>query len=46
MQPSAPYANEGRRGGVDIPDPDRRKVYDHLAAHYAEFDEEPPDYQP
>ncbi len=35
----------GARGGVDIPDSDRRKVYDHLAAHYREFDEEPPDYK-
>jgi hypothetical protein len=35
----------GARGGVDIPERDRRKVYDHLAAHYAEFDEEPPDYK-
>ena len=35
----------GARGGVDIPDSDRRKVYDHLAAHYAEFDEEPPEYK-
>ena len=34
----------GARGGVDIPDADRRRVYDHLAQHYAEFDEEPPDY--
>lgn len=34
----------GARGGVDIPDADRRKVYDHLAEHYGEFDEEPPAY--
>jgi hypothetical protein len=34
----------GARGGVDIPQSDLRKVYDHLAEHYAEFDEEPPDY--
>ncbi len=34
----------GARGGVDIPEPDRRKVYDHLVAHYGEFDEEPPPY--
>jgi hypothetical protein len=33
----------GARGGVDIPDGDRRAVYDHLAAHYHEFDEEPPE---
>ena len=35
----------GARGGVDIPDRDRRKAYDHLAAHYREFGEEPPDYK-
>ncbi len=34
----------GGRGGVDIPDGDLRKVYDHLAAHYAQFEEEPPDF--
>lgn len=33
----------GARGGVDIPDSDRRKVYEHLAEHYREFDEEPPE---
>jgi hypothetical protein len=32
----------GGRGGVDLPAADRRAVYDHLARHYAEFDEEPP----
>ena len=35
----------GARGGADIPDSDLRKVYDHLSAHYAEFDEEPPEYK-
>jgi HK97 family phage prohead protease len=35
----------GARGGVDIPDADRRGVYDHLAEHYADFDEEPPPYR-
>ncbi|HSM38106.1 MAG TPA: hypothetical protein VK838_02150 [Candidatus Limnocylindrales bacterium] len=34
----------GARSGVDIPDSDRRKVYDHLAEHYREFDEDPPEY--
>jgi hypothetical protein len=33
----------GARGGVDIPDADRRSVYDHLAGHYHEFGEEPPE---
>jgi hypothetical protein len=32
----------GARGGVGIPDADRREVYEHLAAHYREFGEEPP----
>jgi hypothetical protein len=34
----------GARGGVDIPDIDRRRAWEHLAAHYAEFDEEPPEF--
>ena len=33
----------GSRGGVDIPAIDRAAVYEHLAAHYREFDEEPPE---
>lgn len=41
---SAMTVVNGARGGVDIPEGDRRKVYDHLARHYEEFDEEPPDY--
>ena len=35
----------GARGGVDIPEKDRRAVYDHLAKHYADFGKEPPDYK-
>ncbi len=35
----------GARGGVDIPEADRRAVYDHLAKHYAEFNKTPPDYK-
>jgi len=35
----------GARGGVDIPDNDRRAVYNHLAKHYREFDEEPPEFR-
>lgn len=35
----------GGRGGVQIPDRDRKGVYEHLAAHYAEFGEEPPPYE-
>jgi signal peptide peptidase SppA len=34
----------GSRGGADIPSGDRKAVYDHLAAHYKEFDKEPPEY--
>lgn len=34
----------GGRGGVDIPESDRREVYNHLSAHYKEFDKEPPEY--
>lgn len=34
----------GSRGGTSIPAGDRKGVYDHLAAHYKEFDKEPPDY--
>jgi len=33
----------GARGGVDIPDSDFDKVYNHLARHYREFDKEPPE---
>lgn len=32
----------GGRGGVDLPDDEIGDVYDHLARHYEEFDEEPP----
>lgn len=35
----------GARGGVNIPDADRRGVYDHLARHYREFDKEPPGFK-
>ncbi|MBE8539431.1 HK97 family phage prohead protease [Geoglobus acetivorans] len=35
----------GARGGIDIPSEDRKKVYDHLAAHYKEFGNEPPEFR-
>lgn len=35
----------GARGGVNIPDGDRRGVYNHLARHYAQYDKEPPDFR-
>ncbi len=34
----------GGRGGVGIPEADKRRAYDHLAAHYRQFGEEPPAY--
>lgn len=33
----------GGRGGVDLPDDEIEDVYEHLAAHYEEFDEQPPE---
>ena len=53
-EPSAPYQVVwrgvaqcmsimfGGRGGVDMPDADRRAVYDHLASHYEDFGKTPP----
>jgi HK97 family phage prohead protease len=35
----------GARGGVDIPDSDRRGVYRHLNRHYGDFDEEAPEFK-
>ena len=35
----------GARGGVDIPEADKRKVYNHLAKHYREFEKEPPSFE-
>ena len=35
----------GARGGVDIPEGDRRAVYEHLAGHYREFGREPPEFR-
>ena len=33
----------GARGGVDIPDADRKGVYNHLVGHYKQFDKEAPE---
>lgn len=35
----------GARGGVQIPDEDRRAVYNHLARHYEDFGKEPPEFE-
>lgn len=35
----------GGRGGADIPQADRRRVYGHLAAHYREFEKEAPEFR-
>ena len=35
----------GARGGVNIPDKDRRGVYNHLAKHYKQFDKQPPSFE-
>lgn len=35
----------GARGGVDIPETDRKAVYDHLAKHYEQFGETPPEFR-
>jgi len=42
---SAMAALLGSRGGVDIPEEDRQKVYNHLAKHYKEFDKTAPDFK-
>jgi hypothetical protein len=41
---SAMQVLAGARGGVDIPEADRKDVYRHLAKHYEEFDKQPPEY--
>ncbi len=35
----------GARGGVDIPENDKRGVYSHLKKHYDQFDKEAPEYR-
>lgn len=35
----------GARGGVAIPDSDRRAVYAHLSGHLKQFDETPPEFR-
>ncbi|MFW6173840.1 MAG: HK97 family phage prohead protease [Elusimicrobiota bacterium] len=42
---SAMAALLGARGGVDIPDKDKKEVYNHLKKHYKQFDEKAPDFK-
>lgn len=35
----------GAKGGVNIPEDDRKAVYNHLAKHYEQFDKEVPEYR-
>lgn len=35
----------GGRGGLDIPDDDRRPAYNHLAKHYRQYEKEPPEFR-
>ena len=35
----------GGKGGVDIPEKDRKDVYNHLAKHYKQFDREAPEFK-
>ena len=35
----------GARGGVKIPETDKKGVYNHLVKHYAQFDKEPPEFR-
>ena len=34
----------GAKGGIELPETDRKAVYDHLAKHYEEFKKTAPDY--
>lgn len=42
---AAMAALNSARGGVDIPDNERRNVYNFLASYYRRFDEDPPELQ-
>ena len=42
---SAMQVLAGARGGVDLPESDRKSVYLHLAEHYREFGKEPSPFE-
>lgn len=35
----------GARGGIDVPEGDRKAIYNHLSKHYKAWDKEPPDFK-
>lgn len=35
----------GARGGFDVPEKDRKPMYNHLSKHYKAFDKEPPEFR-
>ena len=35
----------GARGGVDVPEGDRKGIYGHLSKHYAQFEKTPPEFK-